>query len=428
MAAALAGGRAAAASGADQRANWNTVGRRDADGGHRSAIPRPRSSWSNSSATPARTAPISSARPTRALKLAYVAHGQGQRRGPPPGPRSGRPDRRRCWPIAAPPAKFLAQPRRLHAAARPSGSRRWRSADRGAAGALDERRRRRAAPRDRQRLRVLRDHGSGAATTAPQSTAAWPTRPRPRASPSSRDEGLGPARRRRHAELRRSTAWSCRDAHLGGARAAARRLPLKRRRALSMLSCGKPPRARFYRPQPSSSLRSLRARESVRCPAFAVSPSPLCAAPLALGLAACGSERRDAARRRRRAGRRGRRARRASSGPMSSPITPEGGWLARQSRCADQAGRVRLADLPGLRRLRDDRACSRCATNYVDSGRVSYELRSVPIHGAVDLRADPPARCGAQEAVHPLAEQVWAQPRRGARPDPGERRGASSRR
>ncbi len=44
---------------------------------------------------------------------------------------------------------------------------------------------------------------------------------------------------------------------------------------------------------------------------------------------------------------------------------------------------------------------------YVDTGRVSYELRSVPLHGAVDLILTRLLECAPKEVAHPLAEQIW---------------------
>ena len=44
---------------------------------------------------------------------------------------------------------------------------------------------------------------------------------------------------------------------------------------------------------------------------------------------------------------------------------------------------------------------------YVNSGRVSYELRN-QIHGPQDLILARLARCAPKEAFHPLADQIWA--------------------
>ena len=46
--------------------------------------------------------------------------------------------------------------------------------------------------------------------------------------------------------------------------------------------------------------------------------------------------------------------------------------------------------------------------NYVSTGRVSFELRSFAIHGPIDLALTRLIGCGAPEAAHPLADQVWA--------------------
>ncbi len=44
---------------------------------------------------------------------------------------------------------------------------------------------------------------------------------------------------------------------------------------------------------------------------------------------------------------------------------------------------------------------------YVNSGRVSFELRN-QIHNGIDLTMARMVRCGSPEAFHPLADQVWA--------------------
>ncbi len=45
--------------------------------------------------------------------------------------------------------------------------------------------------------------------------------------------------------------------------------------------------------------------------------------------------------------------------------------------------------------------------DYVSTGRVSFELRN-QIHGPHDLTLATLVRCGADEAFHPLSDQVWA--------------------
>ncbi len=45
-------------------------------------------------------------------------------------------------------------------------------------------------------------------------------------------------------------------------------------------------------------------------------------------------------------------------------------------------------------------------TEYVNTGRVSFELRN-QIHGPHDLALATMVRCGAKESFHPLSDQVW---------------------
>lgn len=128
-----------------------------------------------------------------------------------------------------------------------------------------------------------------------------------------------------------------------------------------------------------------------------------CAAPLALGLAACGSGGEGA-------------PEGEAVAKVAAPagqqwndvvtVTPEGGWLA-----GNPEAPIRLVEygsltcpacanfsVTGMQQLRDD---------YVNSGRVSYELRSVPIHGTIDLVLTRLLECAPKEAAHPLAEQLW---------------------
>jgi len=46
-------------------------------------------------------------------------------------------------------------------------------------------------------------------------------------------------------------------------------------------------------------------------------------------------------------------------------------------------------------------------SDYVDTGRVSYELRSFLIHGPLDLVLTRLIGCGPKESAVPLAEQIW---------------------
>ncbi len=131
------------------------------------------------------------------------------------------------------------------------------------------------------------------------------------------------------------------------------------------------------------------------------------AAPLALGLAACHSK--DSA---------------TTATPTSGPIatvpapagkmwsdvvaaTPEGGM-----RMGNPQAPLKLVEYGSL-------SCPHCAKlahegmkplvdKYVNSGRVSYEFRSFPIHGIVDIIPTVMVRCADPSAFFPLVEQLYA--------------------
>ena len=130
------------------------------------------------------------------------------------------------------------------------------------------------------------------------------------------------------------------------------------------------------------------------------------AAPLALGLAACnsGSEGGDG----------------TTSAEIAQPVappagttwsehavrTPEGGWLV-----GNPDAPIKLVEYGSV-------TCPACAafsvegsaplhSGYVDTGRVSYEFRTVMIHGPKDLVISRILECAPVETVVPLAEQVW---------------------
>ena len=86
--------------------------------------------------------------------------------------------------------------------------------------------------------------------------------------------------------------------------------------------------------------------------------------------------------------------------------TPEGGHLVGNPNAP-----IKLVEYGSL-------TCPTCAafategmepllSKYVDSGRVSFELRNFAVHGPVDIVLARLARCGAKEAVIPLSDQVW---------------------
>jgi len=87
-------------------------------------------------------------------------------------------------------------------------------------------------------------------------------------------------------------------------------------------------------------------------------------------------------------------------------VTPEGGYLL-----GNPDAPIKLMEFGAL-------SCSHCAefaaqsseelrSDYIASGRVSYELRLFMIN-AFDLPAAMLATCGPPETVIPLAEQFWA--------------------
>ncbi|TCM17323.1 protein-disulfide isomerase [Novosphingobium sp. PhB165] len=144
-------------------------------------------------------------------------------------------------------------------------------------------------------------------------------------------------------------------------------------------------------------------------PAFRKIVLGLAVVPLALGLAACGKKATDAT---------------STDAPTSSTAlanvappagkswsdvvekTPEGGF-----RIGNPEAPIKLVEYGAL-------SCSHCAKfattgfeklrgTYVNSGRVSYELRFFMLN-AYDFPATLLATCGSTEAVLPLAEQFWA--------------------
>lgn len=86
--------------------------------------------------------------------------------------------------------------------------------------------------------------------------------------------------------------------------------------------------------------------------------------------------------------------------------TPQGGHLV-----GNPAAPIKLVEYGSL-------TCPTCAafavegmepllSKYVDTGKVSFELRNFAVHGPVDIVLARLARCGTKEAVIPLSDQVW---------------------
>jgi protein-disulfide isomerase len=99
----------------------------------------------------------------------------------------------------------------------------------------------------------------------------------------------------------------------------------------------------------------------------------------------------------------------APSGQMWSDVvsaTPEGGM-----RMGNPEAPLKLVEYGSL-------SCPHCAKlandgmetlvdKYVNSGRVSYEFRSFPIHGVIDVPMTVMMRCADPSAYFPLLEQVF---------------------
>lgn len=129
------------------------------------------------------------------------------------------------------------------------------------------------------------------------------------------------------------------------------------------------------------------------------------AAPLALGLAACGSDAPD--------GEVPEAAKVENVAPPAGTtwsntavVTPESGYMI-----GNPDAPIKVVEYGSL-------TCPACAVfaqegfealrnDYVDSGRVSFEFRSFLIHGPPDLVLTRLSECGPPEAVIPRADQVW---------------------
>jgi len=129
----------------------------------------------------------------------------------------------------------------------------------------------------------------------------------------------------------------------------------------------------------------------------------LLAAPLALGIASCGSN--DAGD--------------EVSGDAIDPIVaPEGSAWTETVTISEYDGYILgNPDAPIKLMEYGSLTCGGCAnfaqtasekikTEYVASGRVSFELRN-QIHNGIDLVLARLVRCGQPESFHPLADQVW---------------------
>jgi len=133
------------------------------------------------------------------------------------------------------------------------------------------------------------------------------------------------------------------------------------------------------------------------------------AAPFALALAGCGSKEDTAAPGAAPTGQ-AVAAVPAPPGKMWSDVvsaTPEGGM-----RMGNPSAPIKLVEYGSL-------SCPHCAKlandgmrtlvdKYVGSGRVSYEFRSFPIHGIIDVPLTVMVRCADPAAFFPLVEQIYS--------------------
>ena len=127
----------------------------------------------------------------------------------------------------------------------------------------------------------------------------------------------------------------------------------------------------------------------------------LAAAPLALALAACGSDEG------------------APSGEPIAPIAAPAGtsWVETAAVTPEGGYVIGNPDAPLKLVEYASHTCPACAAfsvggaakldEYVEKGIVSYEIRN-QIHNSIDLALAMLMRCGEPSAFHPLANQVWA--------------------
>lgn len=128
-------------------------------------------------------------------------------------------------------------------------------------------------------------------------------------------------------------------------------------------------------------------------------------APLALALAACGDKAASDP---------------TAEAPVVQPVPAPAGTAWRDTVAVTEDGGhlVGNPDAPIKLVEYGSLTCPTCAAfaeqgmeplmeKYVDTGRVSFELRNFAVHGPVDIVLARMARCGAKEAVVPLSDQVW---------------------
>jgi protein-disulfide isomerase len=100
----------------------------------------------------------------------------------------------------------------------------------------------------------------------------------------------------------------------------------------------------------------------------------------------------------------------APAGKMWSDVvvaTPEGGMLMGNPEAPLKLVEYGSLSCPHCAKLAND-GMKTLIDKYVNSGRVSYEFRSFPIHGIIDVPMTVMVRCAAPDAFFPLVEQIYA--------------------
>lgn len=109
-----------------------------------------------------------------------------------------------------------------------------------------------------------------------------------------------------------------------------------------------------------------------------------------------------------------------ASAPVAAKAAPAGkSWIETVSKTADFGFRMGNPDAPLKLVEYGSRACPACAAfdadgfpklkeQYVATGKVSYEFREYPIHGALDVAPILLGRCVTESAFFPLLDQMMA--------------------
>lgn len=109
-----------------------------------------------------------------------------------------------------------------------------------------------------------------------------------------------------------------------------------------------------------------------------------------------------------------------ASAPVAAKAAPAGkSWIETVSKTPDYGFRMGNPDAPLKLVEYGSRACPACAAfdadgfpklkeKYVATGKVSYEFREYPIHGALDVAPILLGRCVSESAFFPLLDQMMA--------------------